>query len=94
MHYSPREILHQVKLNYKDCLVPQSSYVLVINKPHPTNFTQPHALDGIYMRPVTSPEGSHEILHLATNAVITRRNVTGLLPRSLQLSNNLQNAMV
>jgi hypothetical protein len=43
-----------------------------------TNPTQPRTLNGIYMRPVMSAQGRHEILHLATNAVIQSRNVTVL----------------
>jgi hypothetical protein len=36
----------------------------------------PRALDCIYLRPLANLQGGHEILHLATERVITRRRVT------------------
>lgn len=76
-YYSPREILHGKKLNYEhECKIPQLSYVLVHDEPTPTNSMKPRALDGIYVRPISNAQGGHEILHLATNEVIVRRNVT------------------
>jgi hypothetical protein len=48
------------------------------DEPTPTNSTLPRSLDGIYMRPISTAQGGHEILHLATNSVITRRHVTVL----------------
>ena len=76
-YYSPCKILHETKLDYKtQCSVPQLAYVLAHDEPHPMNTTEPRALDGIYMRPMSNAQGGHEILHLATNRIIHRRNIT------------------
>jgi hypothetical protein len=40
---------------------------------------KPRALDGIYMRPLSTAQGGHEVLHLATNEVIVCRNLTVVL---------------
>jgi hypothetical protein len=76
-YFSPREILHEQKLNYAhECQIPTLSYVLIHYEPTPTNSMQPRALDGIYMRPISNANGGHEVLHLATNEIITWRNLT------------------
>lgn len=76
-YYSPREIMHEIKLDYTtQCMIPQLSYVLAHDEPNPTNTTDPRALDCIYMRPISNAQGGHQVLHLATNEVIVRRKVT------------------
>ena len=42
------------------------------------NTTAARTLDGIYLRYTKSHQGGHEILHLPTNKVIVRRNITEL----------------
>ena len=45
-YFSPREILHHVKLDYKKhCSVPLLSYILTHDEPTPTNTAWVHALD-------------------------------------------------
>jgi hypothetical protein len=76
-YYSPREILHQQKLDFnKHCTIAQFSYVQAHEEPQPSNSQMPRALDCIYLRPLANLQGGHELLHLATGRVITRRNVT------------------
>jgi hypothetical protein len=76
-YYSPREILHQQKLDFnKHCTIAQFSYVQAHEEPQPSNSQMPRALDCIYLRPLANLQGGHELLHLATGRVITRRSVT------------------
>jgi hypothetical protein len=77
--YSPRMILHEINLGYDHCQVPQLAYVLAHDEPELMNSTQLHAIDVIYMRPLSNAQGSHEIFHVNTAEVIQRRNVTVLL---------------
>jgi hypothetical protein len=46
------------------------------DEPNPTNSTQARAIDGIYMRALTTAQGGHEIFNVNTGEVIQRRNVT------------------
>ena len=76
-YYSPREILNQQKLDFnKHCTIAQFSYVQAHEEPQPSNSQMPRALDCIYLRPLANLQGGHELLHLATGRVITRRSVT------------------
>ena len=76
-YYSPRMILHQQNLQYdhhgQHAI---GKYVMGHDKPHITNTNAARALDCIYLRYNSSHQGGHELLHLPTNAVITRRFVT------------------
>jgi hypothetical protein len=52
----PREILYQVKLDYQEhCLIPQ-----------PKNTNASRGIDAIYIRPISSTQGGHEIMNLDT----------------------------
>ena len=76
-YYSPREILHQQKVDYaKHCMIPQFSYVQAHDEPKPSNTPAPRTLDCIYLRPLTNQQGGHELYNLKTGRVITRRKVT------------------
>jgi hypothetical protein len=48
------------------------------DEPELLNSTQPRAIDGIYMRPLSNAQGGHEIFNVNTGEVIQRRNVTVL----------------
>ena len=49
-YFSPREILHHVKLDYKKhCSMPLLSYVLTHNEPTLTNTVNAHALDCLFL---------------------------------------------
>jgi hypothetical protein len=75
--YSPRMILHQRGLDYsKHCLYSLGTYVQAHDEPFPTNTQAPRTLDCIYLRYSDSLQGGHELLHLQTNMVIKRRQVT------------------
>ena len=76
-YFSPREILHKEKLDYvKHCMIPQFSYVLAHEEPQPSNTQVPRALGCIYLRPITNSQGGHELFHLGSGQIITRRRIT------------------
>ncbi len=76
-YFSPREILHHVKLDYKrHCLVPTLSYVLAHEEPKLSNTNRARALDCIYLRAVQNKQGGYECYHIPTRQVITRPYVT------------------
>ena len=76
-YYSPREILHQARLQYDvHCKIPMLSYVLAHNEPKQTNSMSPRALDCLYISPVENTQGGHECYHIQTRSFITRAHVT------------------
>ena len=76
-YYSPREIMHHVKLNYKlHCSVPTLSHVLAHEEPKPTNTARARALDCLYLRSTDNAQGGHEVYHIPTRQVLTRAYVT------------------
>jgi hypothetical protein len=78
-YYSPRMILHQKNLDYdKHCRYTIGSYVQAHDEPGPTNTNAPRALDCIYLRYTDNSQTGHELLHLQTNRVITRRALTAV----------------
>ena len=74
-YFSPRQILHRVVLDYKDCQYLFGSYVQAHDEPDPTNTQAPRSIDAIYMRPVGN---SHEVYDLSTQRIIERRRMTVL----------------
>eukprot|EP00978_Attheya_sp_CCMP212_P012626 scaffold31575_cov60-Attheya_sp.AAC.1 len=76
-YYSPRMILHQQNLDFnKHCKYSIGSYVQGHDEPAPTNTNASRTLDCIYLRYHNTAQGGHELLHLAMNKVVIRRNVT------------------
>eukprot|EP00978_Attheya_sp_CCMP212_P033849 scaffold138770_cov40-Attheya_sp.AAC.1 len=76
-YYSPRMILHQQNLDFnKHCKYSIGSYVQGHDEQIPTNTNASRMLDCIYLRYHTTTQGGHELLHLATNKVVIRINVT------------------
>ena len=76
-YYSPRELLHQRKLEFdKHCAIPQFAYVQAHEEPTHTNGMAARSLDCLYLRPTTNIQGGHELFNLQTHRVITRRSVT------------------
>jgi hypothetical protein len=76
-YYSPRMILHHVTLDYhKHCLYPFGTYVQAANENDPTNSLLPRTLDCLYMRHVPNQQGGHQLLHLPTGKLLTRRAIT------------------
>ena len=76
-YYSPRMILHQRNLDYdKHCQYAFGTYVQAHDEPDPSNTNAPRTLDCIYLRYNDNEQGGHDLLHLQTNRMITRRRVT------------------
>lgn len=76
-YYSPRMILHQRNLDYsRHCRYAMGTYVQAHDEPNISNTNAPRSLDCIYLRYNDNAQGGHELLHLPTNAVLKRRNVT------------------
>jgi hypothetical protein len=79
-YYSPRMILHQENIDYdRHCEYRFGEYVLAHDEPKRTNTNAPRALDCMYLRALGSIQEGHELLHLPTNAVITRRKLTKMV---------------
>jgi len=76
-YYSPHKILTKQSLDYeKHCTIPQFSYVLAHGEPSPKNTQASCKLDCIYLHPVHSQQVSHCLYNLATNQVLSHRQVT------------------
>jgi hypothetical protein len=76
-YYSPRSILGLPTLDYvKHCTVPFGAYVQANHKTNQTNSNASQTIDAIYLRPVNSMQGGHELYDLNSGRVITRARVT------------------
>jgi hypothetical protein len=74
---SPRTILGLPTLDYaKHCTVPFGAYVQANHETNQTNLNASRTLDTIYLRPVNSMQGGHELYDLNSGRVITRARVT------------------
>jgi len=70
-------ILHQRNLDYsKHCQYALGMYVQAHDEPTIKNQNNARTLDCIYLRYNDNVQGGHELLHLPTNHVIKRRQVT------------------
>ena len=70
-------ILHKENLDYdRHCQFVFGQYVQAHQEPSPSNTNATRSFDCIYLRPTDSAQGGHELLHLQTNQVIKRRNLT------------------
>ena len=90
-YFSPRMILHQENIDYdKHCRFVFGEYVQAHHEPRPLNNQEARSLDCLYLRPTTSAQGTHELYHIATNKVITRRklNKVPLTPNIIKLVEN------
>ena len=78
-YYSPRMILHKENLDFKrHCKYVLGEYVQATSDEKEKNNNKPRTLDCLYLRPTTNHQGGFELLHLATNRVITRHNITSV----------------
>jgi hypothetical protein len=76
-YFSPRMILHRENLDFhQHCQYTFGEYVQAHDEPTPSNTNATRSLDCIYLRAVANRQGGHELLHLQTNRVITRRKCT------------------
>ena len=79
-HHSPRMTLHQENLDYeKHCKHALGEYVQAHEDETVKNNNAPRLLDCSCLRPTSSHQGGHELLHLQINRVITRIEVTPVL---------------
>ena len=70
-YFSPREILHHVKLDYKKhCSVTLLSYILAHHEPTLTNTAHVHALDCLFLCTIHMKQGRYECYHIPTRQVI------------------------
>jgi hypothetical protein len=60
----------------KHCTVPFGAYVQANHETNQTNSNASQTIDAIYLRPVNSMQGSHELYDLNSGRVITRARVT------------------
>ncbi len=75
--YSPRMMLHQRNLDYnRHCQYALGTYVQAHDEPQFSNTNAPRSLDCIYLRYNDNVQGGHELLHLPTNSMLTRRTIT------------------
>jgi hypothetical protein len=76
-YYSPRTILGLPTLDYaKHCTVPFGAYMQANHKTNQTNSNASQTLDAIFLRPVNSMQGGHELYDLNSGRVITQARVT------------------
>jgi hypothetical protein len=60
----------------KQCMAPFGAYVQAIHETNQTNSNASQTLDAIYLRPVNSMQGGHELYDLNSGRVIARARVT------------------
>ena len=71
-YFSPREILHHVKLNYKKhCSMPFLSYILAYDEPTLTNTAHTHPLDSVFLCAIHTKQGEYECYHSPIHQVNT-----------------------
>ena len=76
-YYSPNILLRGQALDCtKCCVIPFGAYVQANHETLQTNSNAPRTLDGIYLRPVLSIQGGHEIMDLNSGETITRARAT------------------
>jgi len=73
-YFSLRMILHQENIDYnRHCKHALGDYVQAHDDNDHKNTTAARSLDCLYLRPTSSKQEGHELLHLQTNCVITRQ---------------------
>jgi len=78
-YFSPWMILHQENIDYNHhCKHSLWDYVQAHDDIDHKNTTAACSLDCLYLHPTSSKQEGHELLHLQTNHVITRHNVTSI----------------
>ena len=78
-YYSPRAMLNKSKINYtQHCAIPFGTYVTAPHEANPYNTMAPWALDCIYMQPLYTVHGGHELYHIPTRKLITQHGKVAL----------------
>ena len=63
-------MLKKSKINYQQhCAIPFGTYVAAPHEANPYNTIAPRALDCIYLRPLYTAHGGHELYHIPTGKV-------------------------
>ena len=71
-YHSLHMLMKQHNLNYKkDCAIPFGTYMQGNKENNTTNNNHLRLMAGIYLRPTNDKQSSHEIMNLATGAVVT-----------------------
>ena len=79
-YYSPQMIFHQKNINFdKNCKYVFGEYVQAHDEPTNSNTNEACSLDCIYLRPVSSSQGGHELWNLTTNSVLIHHRITSIL---------------
>jgi hypothetical protein len=60
----------------RHCKYQIGEFVQAHKEPKHTNTNASRSLDCIYLRPMDNAQGGHELLHLQTNKIVKRRNLT------------------
>ena len=102
-YFSPCEILHHVKHDYKKhCSMPLLSYVLAHNEPTLTNMAQACALGCLFLCTMDMKQGGYKCYHIPTCQVIMQPYIT-VIPATpttiatidaLGKSNSIQNLKI
>ena len=80
-HYSPRQLLKEPKVDYgKHCQIPIFSFVQAPHEATVYNSQQPRTLDCLYMRPLYTMHGGHQLYHIPTGKLITRHGKLHVIP--------------
>ena len=78
-YYSPRMLLYIRNLTFKKhCKFSFGAHVQANQEPKPSDTLRARTIDCIYMRPSPAIQDVHEILHIATNKILTRRSLIEL----------------
>ena len=73
--------MKQEKLDYtKHCSILFGSYVAAPNEPNHYDSLAPRALECIYLRPLCTAHGGHQLHHIPTKRTITRHRKLTVLP--------------
>ena len=76
-YYSPRMIVAQENLDANShCKYACGDYVQAHEEPLHSNTNAARSLDCLYLRPTSKSNNGHDLLHLQTNKIVTRSNIT------------------
>ena len=80
-HYSPRQLLKESKVDFgKHCQILIFSYVQAPHEATAYNSQQPRTLDCLYMQPLYTMHGGHQLYHIPTGKLITRYGKLHVIP--------------
>ena len=90
-YLSPHMILSKHNIDYnKHCQFTFGTYIQAIQENNPKNTQAPRTIDAIYLRPLKNIQGGHEVMNLATGAVVTHETRYGNNPQQNWSSRQLR----